>query len=283
MIVDPDFLDHWRTGMVVAALADDRAPFYILRIWGHCQHRKKDRFEGMPAEGLRALCRFNGDAAALEKALIDGKFIKREGDDVIVLDWAEKNASLLAAWENGAKGGRPPKPKENPRVPEQEPNGNPDETGSKPIEIESRNNSSSLRSEEKARKRAPPAPPSISVVILVEAGFSQSLAEGFIAHKDRLKAPLTELAWRDHQREAGKAGWSLIDAAEKAMAMNWKAFQAKYVADERPPARASPSFRERERQAAEAAADAWGGPELAAFRRKTTVAEVIDVSPKRLG
>lgn len=132
MIVDPDFLDHWRTRMVVDALGgDELAPTYLLRLWAHCQTRKSDRF-AMPPAGLKAQCRYQGDAMALEKALTDAGFVRREGDTLHVLGWAEQNASLLAAWENGGKGGRPPKPRENPRVQDEEPTGNPEETQGKP-------------------------------------------------------------------------------------------------------------------------------------------------------
>jgi hypothetical protein len=142
--------------------------------------------------------------------------------------------------------------------------------------------SPSLRSGDTARKRAPAA---VAAAVLVEAGFTEIQAGDFIAHKHRVKAPLTERAWADHLREASKAGWSAVDAAEKVMAKAWKGFEASYVANERPPASAAQtSFRERERRAAEAQADAWGGPELAAFRRKASeTVEVIDVAPKRLG
>lgn len=49
-----------------------------------------------------------------------------------------------------------------------------------------------------------------------------------------MKAPLTARAWADHVREAQKAGWSAVEAAEKVMAKSWKGFEAKYVANERP-------------------------------------------------
>ena len=137
MIVDPDFLDHWRTRMVVDALdGDEMAPLCVLRLWAHCQSRKSDRFE-MPTAGLKAQCRYKGDAQKFEQALTEAGFIKREGIEVHVLGWAEQNASLIAAWENGAKGGRPrTKPVENPQETQGKPNGNQDETQAKPIREE---------------------------------------------------------------------------------------------------------------------------------------------------
>lgn len=282
MIVDPDFMDHWRTGMVADAIQDPMAPVYILRLWAHCQERRSDTFV-MPTRGLKAQCKAPGDAETFERALIDAGFIERNGDTITVTGWAEKNAALFAAWENGSKGGRPKKktqsePAGNPRVTHGEPNENPSRTHAEPIrEEKSREEKkpSSLRSED-ARKRAPAA---VAAAVLVEAGFSESQADDFIAHKSRLKAPLTDRAWADHVRESAKAGWTPVDAAEKVMAKGWKGFEASYVVNERPPARAAPvSFRERDAEAAAAKVAAWA-PELAAFKAKP---ETVDVIARRL-
>jgi hypothetical protein len=123
MIVDPDFLDHWRTRMLVNALSDEMAPLYVLRVWSHCQNRRSVSFEGMSAEGLKALCRYGGDARALETALINAEFVARKADTIEVCKWADHNAKLLANWENGRNGGRPPKPNGNPTETHDEPNG----------------------------------------------------------------------------------------------------------------------------------------------------------------
>lgn len=286
MIVDPDFLDHWRTGMVTDALGDPTAPMCILRLWAHCQERKSDTFV-MPTRGLKAQCKFQGEAEAFEKALIEAGFIERDGDTIKVCGWAEKNAALFAAWENGNKGGRPKKktqsePSENPRVTQGEPIANPNGTHAEPIREEKRReekNSSSLRSED-ARKRAPAA---VAAAVLIEAGFSQSQADDFLAHKARLKAPLTDRAWADHQREASKAGWSAVEAAEKVMAKGWKGFEASYVASERPPARAAPakSFAQMDSEAKAARVYEMTGGLLG--RKPTDTIEVIDAfTPKAI-
>lgn len=157
MIVDPDFLTHWRTQMLIDALdGDQMAPLYVIRIWAHCQQRKSTRHDAMPAAGLKALCRAPCDAEILERALIDAGFVERDGKAIEVPKWAEKNASLIAAWDNGTKGGRPPKekPSENPRVSESEPMGNPDETQTEPIRGEKR------REEEKTLPGKPAGPAS---------------------------------------------------------------------------------------------------------------------------
>lgn len=148
MIVDPGFLDHWRTLMVVDALDDPCAPLYILRLWAHCQARQSDTFE-MPTRGLKAQCRYPGDAEAFEAALIEAGFLSRDGAQIHVCGWADYNAALMRNWENGRKGGRPKKepsgnpgetqekPRRNPDETQQEPNGNPAETQSAVWETQS--------------------------------------------------------------------------------------------------------------------------------------------------
>lgn len=114
--------------MVADALKDTMAPVYILRLWAHCQERKADTFV-MPTRGLKAQCKYPGEADVFEAALIEAGFIERRHDTVYVIGWAEKNASLLAAWANGTKGGRPRKePMGNPAVTQRQPTENPDET-----------------------------------------------------------------------------------------------------------------------------------------------------------
>lgn len=145
MIVDPDFFDHWRTRMVADMLQDQLAPVYIMRLWAHCQNRKGDVFD-IPAAGLKALCQFAGSAQDLEDALIAAEYISRDGLTVTVTGWAEKNAALLAAWENGNKGGRPKKnqkqtdgqPTENPAETHGLPMANPPLTQTKPIRVDKR-------------------------------------------------------------------------------------------------------------------------------------------------
>jgi hypothetical protein len=99
--------------------------------------------------------------------------------------------------------------------------------------------------------RASALPPSVSVDVLTAAGIDADTAAEFIAHKARVKAPLTARAWADHQREAAKAGWSPLQAAEKVLAKSWRGFEAKYVADERPPPGSGQPRTAFERKAAE--------------------------------
>jgi hypothetical protein len=127
MIVQPDFLDHWKTVLLVELLGDKLAPLYVIRLWAHCQNRKTNRFpKGNPAM-LKAVCKATDhDAIKFESAMADSGYIVFEGDEFIAHDWDEINASLISSWKNGKKGGRPKK--NNPPETHGIPVGNPDET-----------------------------------------------------------------------------------------------------------------------------------------------------------
>lgn len=118
MIVEPDFCDHWKTRMLVGLLnGDEAAPIYVLRIWAHCQNRRQSRFDNLPAEALKAMCRYPGEAIGLDSALKDAGFIERDGNCITVVNWDHYNAGMIASWRNGLKGGRPPKVKESDKGP----------------------------------------------------------------------------------------------------------------------------------------------------------------------
>ena len=128
MIVDPDFCDHWKTRMLVGTLdGDECAPLYVLRLWAHCQNRRQSTFENISPEALKALCRFAGSSSQLESALITSGFVRRDGAVLEVVGWDEYNSSLIAAWNNGTKGGRPPKfkPRNNLSETQKKPTGIP--------------------------------------------------------------------------------------------------------------------------------------------------------------
>lgn len=138
MILDPDFLDHWKTRMLVDLLGGDEcAPLYVIRIWGHCQARRAVDFDITPI-ALKAICRAPHDASTFEAAMIEAGFVDRDGPTLRVPKWAEHNPKLVANWRNGGSGGRPAKPKGNPpetqRETQSEPSENPTETQPEPTE-----------------------------------------------------------------------------------------------------------------------------------------------------
>ena len=115
MIIEPDFLDHWKTRLLMRLLDTEAAPNYVIRLWSHCQTRKTNRFPEWSPAILASVCRWPGDADKFWSAMMQ-TFCRSEDGHLIAHEWDEVNASLIAAWSNGGKGGRPKKPTGNPRV-----------------------------------------------------------------------------------------------------------------------------------------------------------------------
>lgn len=115
MIIEPDFLDHWKTRLLIRLLDTEAAPTYVIRLWSHCQTRKTNRFQDWNPEILAAVCKWTGDAQQFWGAMMQ-TFCRQQERDVIAHQWDEVNAGLIASWSNGGKGGRPKKPTGNPQI-----------------------------------------------------------------------------------------------------------------------------------------------------------------------
>jgi len=96
-------------------LDTDAAPNYVIRLWSHCQTRKTNTFPEWSPVILSSVCQWPGDADVFWSAMLQ-TFCRVEDGYLIAHQWDEVNASLIAAWSNGGKGGRPKKPTGNPRV-----------------------------------------------------------------------------------------------------------------------------------------------------------------------
>jgi len=125
MIVQPDFLTHWKTRKLCTRLKEKHAPLYVLRLWSLCQTSKRDV---IPAdhETIAAICEYDGESKRLLDALLDCGFIEPENNgEHIVHGWSEVNQRLIHNWTVGVSGGRPKvkqeKPKDNPRVSQTKP------------------------------------------------------------------------------------------------------------------------------------------------------------------
>lgn len=127
MIVEPDFLTHWKTQMLAGELGDTHAPIYVIALWAHCQQRKSANLN-VSDSALKAICRFPGEAEKLKAGLLASGFIKESQEGITAHGWEERNAKLLANWQNGPRGGRPKKPTDNPPITQPKPNPNPQGT-----------------------------------------------------------------------------------------------------------------------------------------------------------
>jgi hypothetical protein len=110
MIVQPDFLDHWKTRLLVDITSDPTAPLVVIRLWGFCQTSRRSYFPDLTPGQLASICRWGERKPACHVALLKAKFIEKlSPKGFVVHQWNEYNSKLLANWENGKKGGRPAK------------------------------------------------------------------------------------------------------------------------------------------------------------------------------
>ena len=107
MIVQTDFLDHWKTCLLCDLLDDKCAPLYVLRLWAHCQNRKTHIVPNGTPRIIKAICKAPQDPETFHSAMVEAGFIRADGDDIVAHDWDTVNAALIANWENGKRGGRP--------------------------------------------------------------------------------------------------------------------------------------------------------------------------------
>jgi hypothetical protein len=113
MIVQPGFLDHWKTQKLVDLLGPV-APLYVIRIWSHCQQMKTDV---LPNEtlNLRAICKADVEADKLVESLISCGFVEKHKKKLTAHGWKKENIRLFTNAKNGKLGGRPKsQPDENP-------------------------------------------------------------------------------------------------------------------------------------------------------------------------
>jgi hypothetical protein len=194
MIVEPDFLNHWKTQMLIVELDDKAAPLYVIALWAHCQTRRKDTFETLPPNALKAICRYEGDSERLRSALVNAGFIRKERGGFVVHGWAESNAKLLANWENGKRGGRPSK---TPQKEEEKPG---PETHEKPtdnpqVSDKSRVEKSRVDSEREREEETR------------EANGKHPTEEDVIRYARTLMPPADELLARQWWNEMEGSGW----------------------------------------------------------------------------
>jgi hypothetical protein len=101
MIVDPYFLDHPKTRVIVAKLGrDEKAPLYLLRLWGYCQITKKTCIEN-DADLLATICQYKGHADVLLDAMVTSKWLDaNENGSLEVHGFAEWNRGMIVLREN---------------------------------------------------------------------------------------------------------------------------------------------------------------------------------------
>ena len=213
MIVERDFLTHWKTRLLISELGET-APLYLIALWGHCEARRTDTFDKMPPAVLAAVCSFPGKPKALDLALQAGPWIYREGDLVTVHGWRERNTKLLASIENGKKGGRPKKQSQ----PTDSPNRNPEETHGFPLGNSQANPQEPV--EMRGDKRSIPP--------IVPQGGPGEISSGALEETETFLCELFgrkkgRLSYEAKQKLAVHASTLPLSEAQKKLLARWKA------------------------------------------------------------
>jgi hypothetical protein len=98
MIVQTDFLNHWKVHALCLALGRAEALTALIGLWGHCQSTRKWIFQLTPMM-LSGICHYTGDSKTLLSSLVECKLLDELPDGSFeVHNWALKNASLIRNW-----------------------------------------------------------------------------------------------------------------------------------------------------------------------------------------
>jgi len=179
--------------------------------------------------------------------------------------------AIEAARANGKKGGRPRK--ETQQKPSGFSPGNPAETQTEPnSKAPQSSDSSSLRSEESARKRAIPRPEEVS----------EQVWGDWLALRKAKRAPVSETVLAEARREADKARLDLQRFLEIWVGRGSQGLQADWLkAHELAPTGAEPSWRAEQRSRTQQAAP--GVAAAAPASQFFIEMEARDVAPRALG
>lgn len=103
MIVQADFLTHWKTRALAGAIGEESALRALLSLWAHCQTRRAWEFR-LNDLMLAGMCSYTGQPALLWETMIKLNLIEDVGEGWYqVHDWGEINSALVGQWAGGAK------------------------------------------------------------------------------------------------------------------------------------------------------------------------------------
>lgn len=118
MILKADFLTHWKTRRLHLRLGPD-AVLGLIRLWLHCEARRRWEFPGMLPDELAAIAEWPGSADQFAEELARLRWVDPlEGGGFRAHEWDQHNAHLVSNWRNGEfgrLGGRPKKSRASTR------------------------------------------------------------------------------------------------------------------------------------------------------------------------
>ena len=97
------FPDHPKTIKLVRRLGET-GPLHLIWFWAWVAANKPTgRLEGMDNEDIAIAARWPGDTDEFVDALVNLRWLDRDGDDLVVHDWAEHNQHASEAGERSIK------------------------------------------------------------------------------------------------------------------------------------------------------------------------------------
>jgi hypothetical protein len=222
MIIQSDFLTHWKVHALSGIIGRAEALTALLALWGHCQNSRTYVFE-FTLPMLAGICQYQGNAATLHQAMLDCRLLDPlEDGKYEVHGWAEKNASYVSCWANGAKGGTKKNPSATPNasqgIPSATPNnpmGNPSATHRVPIGPPCEEKEEKEENRKEKKEGTVPAGPAASMIFWDLAsgwtGFTpvlrENLTKAFPGIDVDLACMETDRWLRDNPGKAGKKNW----------------------------------------------------------------------------
>jgi hypothetical protein len=96
MIVEREFLDHWKTHLLRQLTGLPNAAEIPLRIWAYCESNRSD-FIRDDGKGLviTGICRVTCEPKRLLRSLLEARWLDRAEGGFVAHGWAEKNANWL--------------------------------------------------------------------------------------------------------------------------------------------------------------------------------------------
>lgn len=234
MIVEADFLTHWKTRALMNALGEG-APRYLIALWSHCQTRKAWEFELKPLM-LAGICGFEGEPEKLWQAMLELRWIEpaEEMGWYRVHGWAEINAALVGSWAGGSRTkGATWHPRGYPIMPENRPETAPGSTrgktpGSAPggTPALTQGGTDKIR-EEKRRKEVPPkAPLQGADTLPMPVDFSEhrrGVMVSWIDYRASIRSRIKPASWpRLLEKLAGLNDAQLEACVTESIANGWK-------------------------------------------------------------
>jgi hypothetical protein len=111
MKLDPGFITHWKTERLISDVGPEGV-VALLRLWGNAQIRRRFTGLNLTPKRLALEARWSGDEKRLWDAFTDadGPWLDQNEDGTFSLHGFEEHQhQVIKLWENGKKGGRPPK------------------------------------------------------------------------------------------------------------------------------------------------------------------------------